>query len=56
MTSNILNWIIFWGAGQAAVAHIFAKKLKSLDISYPKPTEEHTKELEQARELLEKEK
>ncbi len=41
---------------RAAVAHILAHKLKSLDISYPKPTEEHMKELEKARKLLEQEK
>ena len=41
---------------RAAVAHILAKKLRSLDIAYPKPTEEHLKELEKARKLLEGEK
>ncbi len=41
---------------RAAIAHILAGKLKSLDISYPKPTEEHKKELKKARRLLEEEK
>lgn len=37
---------------RAAVAHVLARKLQSLDIAYPKPTEEHKKELEKARALL----
>lgn len=41
---------------RAAVAHILASKLKSLDMAYPKPTEDHLKELEKARKLLEEEK
>lgn len=41
---------------RAAVAHILAKKLQSLNIAYPKPTEEHLKELNKARKLLEEEK
>ncbi|MFA6455990.1 MAG: polyphosphate kinase 2 family protein [Bacteroidota bacterium] len=40
---------------RAAVARILVEKLKSLDIAYPKPTEEHMKELEKARKLLEAE-
>jgi PPK2 family polyphosphate:nucleotide phosphotransferase len=40
---------------RAAVAHIFAKKLKSLDIAYPEPAAEHKKELAKAREMLEQE-
>lgn len=41
---------------RAAVAHILAKTLQSLEIAYPKPTEEHLKELEKAKKLLEEEK
>jgi PPK2 family polyphosphate:nucleotide phosphotransferase len=40
---------------RAAVARILAEKLKSLDIAYPKPTEEHLKELEKAKKMLEAE-
>ena len=40
---------------RAAVAHIFAKELKSLDIAYPEPPAEHKKELLKVREMLEKE-
>lgn len=41
---------------RAAIAHILANKLKTLEISYPKPTEEHMKELEKAKKLLDEEK
>jgi PPK2 family polyphosphate:nucleotide phosphotransferase len=41
---------------RSAVAHILVKKLQSLDISYPKPTQEHLQELQKARKMLEAEK
>lgn len=41
---------------RTAIAHILAEKLRSLDISYPKPTKEHLLELKRVRKLLEEEK
>lgn len=41
---------------RAAVAHILAEKLRSLEMCYPSPTEEHKKELEKAKKMLEEEK
>jgi PPK2 family polyphosphate:nucleotide phosphotransferase len=40
---------------RAAVAHILMKKLQSMDIAYPKPTQEHLEELQKARKMLEAE-
>lgn len=41
---------------RSAIAHILAKKLQTLEIDYPQPTEEHLQELVKARKLLEAEK
>lgn len=40
---------------RAAVSHILAEKLNSLDIHYPIPTDDHKKELEKTKKLLEEE-